>query len=84
MDNSNVLLTFTGDIWANIIELLFSIVVFVSFPCMLYPIRKSVMTFMHCNDLDLDKKGDYAIYNIIGFCVTVICLIVATCLTSLD
>ncbi len=51
---------------------------------MLYPIRRSVMTFMKCNDLDLNNKGDYAIYNIIGFCVTVICLIVATCLTSLD
>lgn len=78
------MLTFTGDVSANVIELLFAAVVCICFPCMLYPIRKSVMTFMHCNDLDLNKKGDYAIYNVIGFCVTVICLIIGTCLNSLD
>eukprot|EP00703_Trepomonas_sp_PC1_P002531 JAP94075.1 Amino acid transporter family protein [Trepomonas sp. PC1] len=74
--NSNVLLSFGEDIAAVVIELLFSIVVFVSFPCMLYPIRKSVIMFMKL-DIDMNTKKGYLKYNAVGLGITLVCLFVA-------
>ncbi|CAL6002564.1 Amino_acid transporter family protein [Hexamita inflata] len=76
--NPNILLTFTGDTAAVVIELLFSIVVFVSFPCMLYPIRKSVLTFTKLNG------ENFWIYNSVGFGITVLCLLIAVFLDDVS
>lgn len=81
--NSNVLLSFKNDKVAIVIELLFTIVVFVSFPCMLYPIRRSVLQFTHLDKkINIDTKKGYAIYNLVGLAITLVCLIVATFLSK--
>ncbi|KAH0571426.1 Amino acid transporter family protein [Spironucleus salmonicida] len=80
---SNVLLAFTGDISATVIELLFSLVVFVSFPCMLYPIRKSIADFFKI-DANVNTKKGYLKFNLIGFIVTIICLIICSFLNGID
>ena len=74
--NSNVLLSFGNDTAAVIIELLFSVVVFVSFPCMLYPIRKSVIQFTKLK-IDVDTKVGYLKYNAVGLAITLVCLLTA-------
>lgn len=48
--NANILLTFGDDIAMIIIKLLYAIVVIVSFPCMIYPVRASI-----CRWFNIDK-----------------------------
>lgn len=81
--NSNILLSFT-DTSAYVIELLFSVVVFVSFPCMLYPIRKSILTFSGMGNVDINTAKGYWIYNGVGLAVTAVCLLLATVLDAID
>ncbi|KAH0576308.1 Amino acid transporter family protein [Spironucleus salmonicida] len=81
--NSNVILAFAGDQTATVIMLLFSIVVFVSFPCMLYPIRRSIIQFFKI-DADLATFKGYLKYNIIGFSVTIVCIVITSFLSAID
>lgn len=43
--NSNVLLSFSNDLFMTVIMLLYSIVILVSYPCMLFSVRESVMNW---------------------------------------
>ena len=76
--NGNVLLTFTNDKAATIIELLYSVVIFVSYPCLLYPIRRSILAFTKLDKkINVDTCKGYLWYTLVGLIITCVCLIVA-------
>ena len=54
--NSNILLSFVGDMAMVIIRILYAIVILVSFPCMLYPIRTSICEWFSIDKYNGKKK----------------------------
>lgn len=83
--NGNVLLSFTNDKTATIIEFIYSVVVFVSFPCLMYPIRRSVLRFTRLDRrIDVDTPKGYLYYSLVGLAITLVCLLTAVFLDDIS
>lgn len=81
--DGNILLNFgPEDVPMTIIKLLYSIVILVSFPCMIFPVKVTMSTnWFH---LDIDTKMGYFYFCLIGIVVTLVCLGLSVVIPNID
>lgn len=77
----NILLMFKGDTAITIIRLLYALVILVSYPVMLFPMRSSIAEWFH---VDKYTKRGYLWYLLIGFVVTAISMLLAIAIPQID
>ncbi|TNJ28556.1 Amino acid transporter family [Giardia muris] len=79
--NSNILLSFKDDVAMTIVMLLYSVVIFTSFPMMLYPIRANIMSWFRITDA---TRCNYLYFVLIGFILTVFCATISILIPNID
>ena len=78
---NNILSSFKNDTMMTVFKLLYSIVVLVSFPCMLFPMRETVLAWFSINK---NTKRGYIYFCIIGWTISLICCTLGILIPAID
>ena len=65
----------------TVFKLLYSIVVLVSFPCMLFPMRETILAWFSINK---NTKRGYIYFCIIGWTISLICCMLGILIPAID